>query len=350
MLPADAIPTVLPVGRSKVTGLSEVNALAFTPDGRGFLTAGFDGVRRWDLATGAEAVCYRPYSGYVCWQAAVAGGGRLVVAGFGDLTLRVWDYSSGKELRQLAGHGGIVTGVAASPDGSRVVTGAPDKTVRWWDPAAGAELGVIRLKTAGSWRAAYSPDGRRFAAAGNDKTVRVFDAADGRLLHTLTGHTGWVEALAFSPDGRRLASTGRDKTVRLWDVSAGAAVAVLEGARKMLRSVAFAPDGRHLLAAGGESVVHCWDLSSGERRTLPPAPAASSASPAREAAVTCIAISPDGATVLGGCSDGRVLVWRAAAAVAAFAEGTGAKAADGKPAKPRRPSAPRRASGGSARR
>src|SRR5262249_38928158 len=151
MLPLSGSLRVLDVGRSQVLGLT------VTPDGREFLTAGFDGVHRWNLASGKRSCTYRDGSGTVCWSVACTASKKLVLAGFGDLTLRLWDFASGKELRQLVGHSGIVTAVAFSPDGRRALSSSPDKTLRVWDTASGRELINIRGKKAFCWRNSFSP-------------------------------------------------------------------------------------------------------------------------------------------------------------------------------------------------
>jgi WD40 repeat protein len=125
MISADLPPRAMSVGSYAILGL------AAAPDGREYFTAGFDGVRRWGIASAKERLCYRPYSGVVCWGVACSPDARYVLAGFGDLTVRLWDFATGNELRQLRGHDGIVTAVAFSPDGSRALTGSPDKTLRW---------------------------------------------------------------------------------------------------------------------------------------------------------------------------------------------------------------------------
>ena len=101
-------------------------------------------------------------------------------------------------------HGGLVCGVAFSPDGTRVATGSYDGSARVFDAATGAEL--ARLDHGGLvYGVAFSPDGTRVATGSSDGSARVFDAATGAELARLD-HDGSVYAVAFSPDGTRVAT------------------------------------------------------------------------------------------------------------------------------------------------
>ena len=47
--------------------------------------------------------------------------------------MRVWDASTGGELKTLNGHTDSVRSVAFSRDGTRIVSGSEDRSVRVWD-------------------------------------------------------------------------------------------------------------------------------------------------------------------------------------------------------------------------
>jgi WD40 repeat protein len=54
------------------------------------------------------------------------------VGGFLDNVMRVWDATTGRELRTLEGHVDFVNGAAWSPDGTRLASGSDDGTLRVW--------------------------------------------------------------------------------------------------------------------------------------------------------------------------------------------------------------------------
>ena len=153
--------------------------------------------------------------------------GRRIVSGSNDNTLRLWDAASGKPIGPpLQGHTDVVRSVAFSPDGRRIVSGSDDNTLRLWDAATGRPIGPpLRAPTSGVISVAFSPDGRRIVSGSWDNTLRLWDAASGKPIGPpLQGHTSRVYSVAFSPDGRRIVSGSRDNTLRLWDGETGAAI------------------------------------------------------------------------------------------------------------------------------
>ena len=54
--------------------------------------------------------------------------------------VKVWDLTSGQELRTLTGHADWVNSVAVSADGRLALSGSSDTTVKVWDLRSGQEL------------------------------------------------------------------------------------------------------------------------------------------------------------------------------------------------------------------
>jgi WD40 repeat protein len=228
---------------------------------------------------------------------AISSDGRLLASAGADHTVKLWNVTSGRELRTLLGHTGSVLGAAFSADGRWLATGGADKRVLLWDVVAGARVPPRKIEAAyagGSiafapdgrslvfasekdkvtlWSIAegkairsfedtnpsvtLSPDGKWLVCSGDgNSTAKVWELATGRNKHTLHAAFGAV----FSPDSRLVATGGVHGTVRLWDVETGAEIRSFQGHTSLIMNVAFSPDGKRLASASADKTVRIYSL------------------------------------------------------------------------------------------
>jgi RNA polymerase sigma factor (sigma-70 family) len=106
---------------------------------------------------------------------AVSPGGKEIAVGGKDGVVRVFDGKTGKVVRRLAGHDGIVHAVVFSGDGKKLVTAGADKTVRVWNPATGKETAALKGHADAVRCALVSSDGELIVSGSADETVRVWE-------------------------------------------------------------------------------------------------------------------------------------------------------------------------------
>jgi WD40 repeat protein len=190
--------------------------VVFGPEGRA-VSGGTDGtVRVWDLQTGKQSAVLTGHTNTVRFVA-YSDRARVAATSSYDGSIRLWNLETNKEIRTLAGHGGPddLMSLCFSPDGKYLLAPAADLSLRVVDVATGKEL--KRIRTTHAYCAAWSPDGKRIVTGGLfDKAVRVWDTESGRMLHSYEGHTGGVTCVTFFPDGKRIASASVDGTARVW--------------------------------------------------------------------------------------------------------------------------------------
>jgi WD40 repeat protein len=194
---------------------------------------------------------------------AFAPDGRTLASGGANGTVRLWDVPGRRAEGSLAAPGSV-TSVAFAPDRNAVAAGTSTGAVRVWNAATHRALGPT-LHGAGSLDAvALGPGGKIAAAIGKGSTVWVWDVASGRQLARLRAPNGAPGAnndrtLALSADGRTLAAgdTSFDPDqrfaggeVRIWDVASGKSLGTLPNEGAPVDELAFAPKGDTLLVSG----------------------------------------------------------------------------------------------------
>ena len=262
-----------------------VNAAAFTPDSKLFVTASADGtVKVWDILAARKHHKEMEEKGSDAKPAVP------------------------KPLLTITAHSGNpVTALSIQPDGSAYATGGSDGNVKLWHADTGkVALTILGAHPGGVRAIQFSPDGKVLATAGADRTVKLWDpttmAAKPEPSHILIGHEGPVNAVAFSPDGKQLAAgTGvakRSGTIHVWDATTGKPAFKLEGHEDVVTCVIFHPKTAHLASGGADKKIRVWDLKEKETQYTDDL----------SDALRNLVISPDGMR-FGSCSATAVRWW-----------------------------------------
>ena len=215
----------------------------------------------------------------------------------------------------MHGDGGVLRGIAISPDGKSLAVLSGGGRVRFFDARTYAQIGDLMLGTDfGGASLAFSPDGRTLAVGGH--LVRLIDAQTRELLaETTVG--GVAMRMAFTKDGSRLVIVfapgegggDADAQITIRDaatlapigrsIEPEAFVGAFVGVWYASPQFALTPDDRFLMTASEDGELAQWDRQT--RRKTRTWRIETGLAPA-------LAVSPDGRTAAVGSTHGVQLV------------------------------------------
>lgn len=114
---------------------SDINAVTFFPQGTAFCTGSDDAtVKLYDIRADQELAQYS-HDNIICGVTSVAfsKSGRLLMAGYDDFNVNVWDTLRVERAGVLAGHDNRVSCLGVTEDGMAVCTGSWDSFLKIWN-------------------------------------------------------------------------------------------------------------------------------------------------------------------------------------------------------------------------
>ncbi len=195
--------------RTMAADHKHMTTLAFAPDAKTLATAGWDGIRCYDVATGRER-SRSEGEGSNTEKIAFSGDGQTLAAlQRYSGAFHLWDVATGKRNAEPVGHTSRPHGTSFSPDGRRLASGS-DGTIHIWDLATSKSLRTIH-RDRSVRRVEFSRDGRSLFSTWTDENLWISDAATGEQQHLIkledperpeTYQSAW--SMHLSADGKTL--------------------------------------------------------------------------------------------------------------------------------------------------
>ncbi len=189
--------------------------------------------------------------------------------------------------------GDRVFGVSFTADAREVVAGCADEAIYVFDRVTGA-MRVLHGNGDQVLGVAMAPSGAQLFTMSTGGAVRAWDTDETSPLRLLGAHAQRPTAIRVSPDGASVATASHDGTVRIWPTSPTGSPRVIELGGEV-GAVDFEPKSARVVAAVGAKL---WSIAAdGTKREEPGRGGAN---------VSALRVSPDGAQIAVGRSDGRV--------------------------------------------
>lgn len=202
-----------------------VGRIDIHPSGRLLASAGFDMTwRLWDLETQKELLLQEGHAREV-YAVKLQDDGALCVSGGLDAIGRVWDLRTGRTIMVLDGHIREITSIDFRL-GHQIATGSADDSIKIWDlrmvackstiPAHNSLVSDIRFLGGDLIENDLPRRGNVFVSSGYDGQLKLWSSDDWQPLKSLAGHDQKVMSCDISPNGRWIVSSGFDRTLKLW--------------------------------------------------------------------------------------------------------------------------------------
>lgn len=293
---------------------------AFTADGN-ILAGQFEAATLWNVGAKGHKLARIFSSPGMNWCTSVAisadgktafSGGNHALAGVKHDHALVWDLAANppppdekghlvaeKPVQRLPGHRGPVVAIAPHADNRHVLT-VDSNTARIFDYTTGKLVKEVAKIRSGLLGGCWSPGGKAIVLATDSGSLYWFDAASGQELHKGTGHLGRVNAVAEG--AKHVFSAGEDGTIRKWDPATGKEITSGKPAFPTSR-ISFFDDDRKVVIVPTRGPVTTASPADLE-------PVSKPALPSLMSDTEGLAVTPDGTRVLlradGG---GRATVW-----------------------------------------
>ncbi len=277
---------------------SEINSIAWNPDGNLFASADDSGIiKLWTrggiLLKNLEGTKKTLYDLSLTWSH----DGNLLASGSMDGTIRLWR-RDGLLIKVLEGHTESIEGLSWNPDGTILASGSSDKTVRLWK-SDGSLIKVMEGHKSFISTVSWSPDGKTLASCSGDASIRLW-SCDGSLIKELKGHKHSVDYIAWSPDGKILLSISRDKKIGFWN-NDGEMIKIIDGYGEMSDHPIWNPAGNFFATCSSkDNRVILWKRDGSLFKILE----------GHNENVRCLAWSPDGKQLASGAWDDTIRIWR----------------------------------------
>ena len=182
------------------------------------------------------------------------------------LTVRLWDTKTGKSLGQLQ-RPKPFWGMSFSTDERRILTWGDDRTITISDLST--NTAQIDLKCGGDILLAhFSPDGEYIIIGYSNESIEILNSKSGKLITRIDStqivykHYREWESIVVDQESKYVIGDVKN-SVKIWRLGSGELLHELAGHSTAITSIALSPDGKTIVTASSDQSAKVWDIQSG---------------------------------------------------------------------------------------
>ena len=205
---------------------------------------------------------------------AVSNDSNYVATGSKDKSIKLWERSTGREIRSFLGHEATVTSIVFTADGKYLISGGNDRAIRIWDVPNGNEIYHIRTSDIVT-DIAVDPKMKFFVVAGYGDSgygdsATVYDLRSRKIIKKIPTSAdkglGSGVDLSISPNGSWVGFGEDNRIVNLYETSEWKKVKTFEFGEGYCGGcgtrVEFSPDSKRMYLVANHGFLRKYDLST----------------------------------------------------------------------------------------
>jgi len=169
-----------------------------------------------------------------------------------DRRIRLWSLNPEYEFQKseiFKGHDDRANYVEFHPTGKYFASSSHDMTWRLWDIETKKELCCQEGHIAAVYPLSFQNDGALLASGDLNGVANVWDLRSGKLLVNFVAHRRQCIAIKFLPNSYQVATGGDDNQIKIWDLRKKKCVHIVPAHFKLISSISFEQEeGKYMVS------------------------------------------------------------------------------------------------------
>lgn len=147
--------------------------------------------------------------------------GEFIVSGSEDKSIKLWEVSTGRELRTFNGHQSNVNDVLFTPDDKQLISAGRDERIYFWDVLTGNIIKYYHQPKENILRLSLSRDGFYLAVGGTGDNINVYDTRLDSIIYSIKGSRMARDNVFINDAGTQLIVGLDNRKVAVYELTTG---------------------------------------------------------------------------------------------------------------------------------